>query len=89
METIHGLLHEDLVMSDPCMVLGKELNSPVESLLVMCPGKITYCPPADLWVRVESGFKGTVFITAELSSSLDLDRLSQTSDIQIVVLPEN
>lgn len=88
-ETIHGLLQEDLVMSDPCMVLGQEDAQPVESLLVMCPGKINYCPPADLWKRVSSGFKGTIFVTAELSNSLDLDRLSQTPDVQIVILPEN
>ncbi|MFW5497877.1 MULTISPECIES: ATP-binding protein [unclassified Maridesulfovibrio] len=88
-ETIHGLLQEDLIMSDPCMVLGKENEPPTENLLVICPGKINYCPPADLWTRVSSGFKGTIFITAELSSSLDLDRLSQTPDVQIVILPEN
>ncbi len=84
-ETIHGLLQEDLIMSDPCMVLGKENEPPTENLLVICPGKINYCPPADLWTRVSSGFKGTIFITAELSSSLDLDRLSQTPDVQIVI----
>ncbi|WP_421901089.1 ATP-binding protein [Maridesulfovibrio sp.] len=88
-ETIHGLLQEDLIMSDPCMVLGKEDEPPTENLLVICPGKINYCPPADLWNRVSSGFKGTIFITAELSTSLDLDRLSQTPDVQIVILPEN
>ncbi|ACS79179.1 ATP-binding protein [Maridesulfovibrio salexigens] len=88
-ETIHGLLQEDLIMSDPCMVLGKENETPTENLLVICPGKINYCPPADLWTRVSSGFKGTIFITAELSTSLDLDRLSQTPDVQIVILPEN
>ncbi|WP_432737663.1 ATP-binding protein [Maridesulfovibrio sp. FT414] len=88
-ETIHGLLQEDLMMTDPCMVLGQEQNPPVESLLVMCPGKINYCPPTDLWNRVTSGFKGTIFITAELSASLDLNRLSQIPDVQIVILPEN
>lgn len=88
-ETIHGLLQEDLIMSDPCMVLGKENNPPTENLLVICPGKINYCPPADLWTRVSSGFKGTIFITAELSATLDLDRLSKTPDVQIVILPEN
>ncbi|WP_320169130.1 ATP-binding protein [Maridesulfovibrio sp.] len=88
-ETIHGLLQEDLIMSDPCMVLGQEETNPVESLLVICPGKINYCPPAELWTRVSSGFKGTIFITAELSSGLDLNRLSQTPDVQIVILPEN
>ncbi|WP_319761497.1 ATP-binding protein [Maridesulfovibrio sp.] len=88
-ETIHGLLQEDLIMTDPCMVLGKENDHQTENLLVICPGKINYCPPAELWNRVSSGFKGTIFITAELSSSLDLDRLSQTPDVQIVILPEN
>lgn len=88
-ETIHGLLQEDLMMTDPCMVLGKESDSQAENLLVICPGKINYCPPSDLWSRVSSGFKGTIFITAELSTSLDLDRLSQTPDVQIVILPEN
>ncbi|WP_320172671.1 ATP-binding protein [Maridesulfovibrio sp.] len=88
-ETIHGLLQEDLIMSDPCMVLGKENETPTENLLVICPGKINYCPPADLWTRVSSGFKGTIFITAELSTSLDLDRLSQTPDVQIVILPDS
>ncbi|WP_239057098.1 ATP-binding protein [Desulfovibrio sp. JC010] len=88
-ETIHGLLQEDLIMSDPCMVLGKENEPPTENLLVICPGKINYCPPSDLWTRVSSGFKGTIFITAELSSNLDLDRLSQTPDVQIVILPES
>ncbi len=88
-ETIHGLLQEDLIMSDPCMVLGKENETATENLLVICPGKINYCPPSDLWTRVSSGFKGTIFITAELSATLDLDRLSQTPDVQIVILPEN
>ncbi|WP_027721513.1 ATP-binding protein [Maridesulfovibrio zosterae] len=88
-ETIHGLLQEDLVMTDPCMVLGQENNPPSENLLVICPGKINYCPPSELWRRVNSGFKGTIFITAELSPTLDLDRLSQTPDIQIVILPDN
>ncbi|NDV21556.1 ATP-binding protein [Desulfovibrio sp. JC022] len=88
-ETIHGLLSEDLIMTDPCMVLGKEDNPPTENLLVICPGKINYCPPADLWTRVSSGFKGTIFITAELSANLDLDRLSQIPEVQIVILPEN
>jgi PAS domain S-box-containing protein len=88
-ETIHGLLQEDLMMTDPCMVLGQETDPPAENLLVICPGKINYCPPADLWTRVSSGFKGTIFITAELSTILDLDRLSQTPDVQIVILPES
>ncbi len=86
-ETIHGLLQEDLIMTDPCMVLGKENETPTENLLVICPGKINYCPPAELWDRVSSGFKGTIFITAELSNSLDLARLSQTPEVQIVILP--
>ncbi|WP_415718458.1 ATP-binding protein [Maridesulfovibrio sp.] len=88
-ETIHGLLQEDLIMTDPCMVLGNETDQPADNLLVICPGKINYCPPSDIWNRVSSGFKGTIFITAELSTSLDLDRLSQTPDVQIVILPEN
>lgn len=88
-ETIHGLLQEDLIMTDPCMVLGDENDTPTENLLVICPGKINYCPPAELWDRVSSGFKGTIFITAELSNNLDLGRLSQTPEVQIVILPEN
>ncbi|CCO25331.1 ATP-binding protein [Maridesulfovibrio hydrothermalis] len=88
-ETVHGLLQEDLMMTDPCMVLGQEKNLPSENLLVICPGKINYCAPSDLWGKVESGFKGTIFITAELSANLDLDRLSQTPDVQIVILPDN
>lgn len=88
-ETIHGMLQEDLIMTDPCMVLGKEEESPTENLLVICPGKINYCPPTELWTRVSSGFKGTIFITAELSTNLDLGRLSQIPEVQIVILPEN
>ncbi|TIH15283.1 response regulator [Marinifilum sp. JC120] len=88
-ETIHGLLQEDLMMTDPCMVLGKEEEQPTENLLVICPGKINYCPPAEIWTRVSSGFKGTIFITAELSANLDLRRLSQIPEVQIVILPEN
>ncbi len=88
-ETIHGMLQEDLIMSDPCMVLGQEEHPPADNLLVICPGKINYCAPSDLWGRVDSGFKGTIFVTAELSSNLDLDRLSQVPDVQIVILPDS
>lgn len=89
-ETIHSLMQEDLVMTDPCMVLGEEKN-PVkaDNLLVICPGKIDYCAPDEVWKRVSSGFKGTLFIPSELSLNLDLDRLSRIPNVQVVIIPDN
>lgn len=89
-ETIHSLMQEDLVMTDPCLVLGdkkRAINS--SNLLVICKNKIDYCPPEEIWQRIESGFKGTLFIMGELSLTLDLDRLSSTPDVQVVIIPDN
>ncbi|WP_031479822.1 ATP-binding protein [Maridesulfovibrio frigidus] len=88
-ETIHGMLQEDLIMTDPCMVLGKEAVDPVQNLLVICPGKINYCAPTELWNQISSGFKGTLFIPAKISTTLDLDKISRVPDVQLVIIPDN
>ncbi|SDK86390.1 PAS domain S-box-containing protein [Maridesulfovibrio ferrireducens] len=88
-ETIHGMLQEDLIMTDPCMVLGMEKAAPTQNLLVICPGKINYCAPSELWSQIEQGFKGTLFIPAEISTTLDLDRLSSIPEVQLVIIPDN
>ncbi|SMF07002.1 PAS domain S-box-containing protein [Desulfovibrio gilichinskyi] len=88
-DTIHGMLHEDLIMTDPCMVLGKAEVPPVTNLLVICPGKINYCVPSELWIRIEQGFKGTLFVPAEISTTLDLDKISRTPGVQLVIIPDN
>ncbi len=89
-ETIHSLMQEDLVMTDPCMVLGKD-RKPVSSnnLLVICKDKLDYCAPEEVWQRIESGFKGTLFIPGELSLTLDLDRLTRIPELQVVIIPDN
>jgi hypothetical protein len=71
------------------MVLGKEEVGPVQNLLVICPGKINYCAPSELWNQINSGFKGTLFIPAEISTTLDLDKLSSIPEVQIVIIPDN
>lgn len=88
-DTIHGMLHEDLIMTDPCMVLGKEEIPPVKNLLVICPGKINYCAPSELWSKIEQGFQGTLFVPAELSTTMDLDKLSSIPEVQLVIIPDN
>ncbi len=88
-DIIHGMLHEDLIMTDPCMVLGKAEAEPVKNLLVICPGKINYCTPSELWSRIEQGFKGTLFVPAEISTTLDLDKLSSLPQVQLVIIPDN
>ncbi|WP_243545234.1 ATP-binding protein [Pseudodesulfovibrio tunisiensis] len=80
------LLEKDMRRS--CMILGEEdRDYCYEELKVICPGTITFCPPGQIWGRIEQGFRGMVFVPAEVSSGMDLERLARTPEVEVVILP--
>jgi CheY-like chemotaxis protein len=79
------LLNKDVRRS--CLVLGDVDDMTFEGLTVFCPEDTAYCPPEEIWHHVESGFKGTIFIPAELTEGLDIDSLSRLPEVSVVILP--
>jgi len=79
------LLEKDVRRS--CLVLGDSGECEYEDLTVICPEKITFCPPIEIWKYIEEGFTGTIFIPAELSERVDIDLLARIPEIVVVILP--
>jgi Signal transduction histidine kinase len=79
------LLNKDVRRS--CLVLGDVDDMIFEGLTVFCPEDTTYCPSEEIWHHVENGFKGTIFIPAELTEGLDIDALSRLPEVSVVILP--
>lgn len=79
------LLEKD--MSRSCLFLGEEGSIASERLTVLCPEQMTYCAPDAIVQSIEDGFKGTVFVPAELENKVDMKALVESSGVSVVVLP--
>lgn len=79
------LLEKDIRHS--CMVMGDFDQAQVDEMTVICPENTSFCAPSDVWKHIDEGFKGTVFIPAELHEDLDVEKLSNHPDVVVVVLP--
>ena len=55
--------------------------------LIAC--EIEHCSEAELWGRLESGFRGTIILPAWTAESVDLTRLVSHEGVQIIILPES
>jgi len=87
-ETVNVLLHGAGAVSRPCMVLrvnGERAQSP---LFMLCPGEVSYASRDEVWLRLDEGFSGTVFVPASISHVMDLARLSANRNIHVVILPD-
>lgn len=88
LETVNALLRDHDV-SQSCIVLGDRDHYPSDhDLTVICPDNIIFCSPEEIWEHIEEGFKGFVFVPAELAVEFDLEGLSRFSGVQILILPE-
>ncbi len=79
------LLEKDIRRS--CMVLGDKEDAGLDKLMVISPENATYCDPEAIWEHVEKGFKGTIFIPAELDDKIDVELLTRLPDVAVVILP--
>jgi PAS domain S-box-containing protein len=87
--TIDGLLGRAKAGYDgPCLVVrDAAAQARSDKILVVCEGEVATCLPGEVRERIEAGFRGTVFIPADLAASLDLAGLSRDSRINLVILP--
>jgi len=86
-EVVRALLLEKDVRRS-CLILSDDDDEyEYEELTVICPENVTFCPPDNIWGHVEKGFKGTIFIPAELSGRLDIELLARLPDVAVVILP--
>ena len=79
------LLEKD--MSRSCLVIGDMGHEELEAFKVICPENVAFCSLDTIWSHVEAGFKGTIFIPAEVESEVDIERLSKVPDVAVVILP--
>ena len=79
------LLEKDMRRS--CLVLGDMGHEELKKYKVVCPENVTFCSLDTIWAHVESGFKGTIFIPAEVEAEVDIQRLSMVPDVAVVILP--
>lgn len=85
-EVAHSLLlAKDVCRS--CVVLGDRDAVDMDDLSSINPENITFCAPEELWSYVEKGFKGTVFIPAELEGVINLELMTRLPDVAVVMLP--
>lgn len=86
LEAARALLGEkDLCRS--CLVMGEKSRCDLSGLAVLCKEEITFSSPEAFWEHVEKGFTGTIFIPAEESGNVQLERLSRLPGVSIVILP--
>lgn len=85
-EVVRALLLEKDVRRS-CLVLGGPDEYEYEDLTVVTPENIEFCPLDDIWKHIEKGFKGTIFIPAELGEQVDISLLSRIPDVSVVILP--
>ncbi len=85
-EVTHSLLLEKDVQR-ACMVLGDKKDVNVENLSAVDPENVTFCSPEELWAHVEKGFKGTIFIPAEIGDVIDVELMTRLPDVAVVILP--
>lgn len=79
------LLEKDIRHS--CIVMGDFNPEQVDEMTVICPENTSFCAPSEIWRHIDEGFKGTIFIPAELHDDLDVEKLSKHPDVVVVVLP--
>jgi signal transduction histidine kinase/CheY-like chemotaxis protein len=79
------LLRKDVRRS--CLVLGDLDDVTVEGLTVFCPDDTAFCPPDTIWAQVGQGFRGIVFIPAELAEAVDVDLLSRVPGVTVIIMP--
>ena len=79
------LLEKDMRRS--CLVIGDMGEEELAEFKVICPENVQFCSLDTIWSHVEAGFKGTIFIPAEVESDVDIERLSLVSDVAVVILP--
>ncbi|WP_147822395.1 ATP-binding protein [Salidesulfovibrio onnuriiensis] len=87
LETVNALLRDHDV-SRSCIVLGDRASYAFDDdLTVICPNRITFCPPDEVWDHVREGFRGFVFVPSEMAGVFDLEALSRFSGVQVLILP--
>jgi signal transduction histidine kinase/ActR/RegA family two-component response regulator/HAMP domain-containing protein len=74
-------------MRRSCLVIGDIEDEEMEEFKVICPENVTFCSLDTIWNHVDQGFKGTIFIPAEVESEVDIERLSRVPDVAVVILP--
>lgn len=79
------LLEKDVRRS--CVVLGKSEDFDLKELSAISPENVTFCSPDDLWRHVEEGFKGTIFIPAELERTINVELMTKLPNVAVVILP--
>lgn len=87
LDTVRSLL--SLSDSDqPIIALRRNGKEDLGAFFALCPSCITHCTEQELWRRIEEGFEGTVILPAWAVESVDIERLSNESGIQILIMPE-
>ncbi|NDV18554.1 response regulator [Pseudodesulfovibrio sp. JC047] len=71
----------------PCIVLGQRADCHGEDLSLMCADDISFVSEVDFWAKWGRDFRGTVFIPARKSGTINLERLTKLSGVSIVILP--
>ncbi len=73
----------------PAIVLRRNGQEELGPYFALIACEIEHCSEAELWGRLESGFRGTIILPAWTAESVDLTRLVSHEGVQIIILPES
>jgi PAS domain S-box-containing protein len=81
-----GALLRGKAWGEACIVLGGP-DCDLNGMRILCSGEVTFATAEEFWPLVENGFRGTVFISAEVVGEVELERLSGLDGVSVVILP--
>ncbi len=87
LDTVRSLLS----LSDseqPIIALRRNGKEDLGAFFALCPSCISHCTEQELWGRIEQGFEGTVILPAWAVDTVNLEKLSDTPGVQVLIMPE-
>jgi len=87
LDAVHGLLGNG-VSTYPMLVLHDTSGGTDSGLAPAYCSEATNCSESEMWKLLGDGFEGTVLVPEELADGIDLSRLCEFAQVQVLLLPE-
>lgn len=73
----------------PCLIYAADGGRRLSRRFLLCPGEVTSVgEEPGLWLALEKGFCGTVFVPASRGHDLDLGKLSAYPGVCVIIIPD-